>query len=129
MNTELSLRDKDVYPSEEILQNALGKKYSTYKELIDKVSDPGCGLAHEWRYYRDGGWLCKVTFKKKTIFWLSLREKSFQVRFYILAKNRDGVSDLPIGEKGKHVPLKIQVSNKKQIKDVLEIAKYQKAVK
>ena len=132
------LREPELLPTKEVLENALGESFTTLTELIDIVTNPQYGLILEWNYYKDGkAWLCKVTFKKKTVFWLSVWDKYFKVGFYFTEKNCLGVLELDIDEKikedfgqskniGKLIPLGISVTGKEQIEDVLKIIDYKK---
>jgi hypothetical protein len=100
-------------------------------------------LVTEWRYYNDGkSWLCKITFKKKTIIWLSVWENFFRVSFYFTEKNSVGIPALEINKEikdnfeqakkntiGKLIPLLIEVNSENQIADILKIAEYKKKLK
>lgn len=75
METQL-LRNPEILPSEEVLKDALKNSFPAYNELINAITSNTLGLLPEWHYYNDGkAWLCKVVFKKKTIFWLSVWEQ------------------------------------------------------
>lgn len=135
------LRDENIFPVEDVLRKVLGKRYAAYRELIDTITGKDYGLALEWRFYKDGGaWLGKAIFKKKTVFWLSVWDGFFRTSFYFTEKTRDGVMDLDIDEAvksafaaseatGKLVPLSFKIDKKRQIKDVLAIVSYKKALK
>jgi hypothetical protein len=135
------LGDSSVFPTNDVLEKVLGKIYPVYENLMEAIAVPEIGLVHEWRFYKDGNsWLCKVSFKKKTVFWLSVWDKYFQIGFYFTEKTRAGIMELPIDDNlkskfgktktlGKLVPLPIQVTRKKQIKDVIELVKYKKSLK
>jgi hypothetical protein len=137
----MQLREQQVYPTAEVLKNAMGKSYSAYEDLIRILTDTNYGLVPEWNYYRDGkAWLCKVCYKKKTIFWLSVWDKFFKTTFYFTERNGTGVAGLEIEEKlkadfssnkpfGRLIPLTVHIKNKEQIKDVLTIAAYKKNLK
>jgi len=62
------LNDREIFPTDEVLQDALGRRFDAYQELMAKLTLPEYGLTAEWRFYMDGKWLCKVCHKKKTIF-------------------------------------------------------------
>ncbi|PKP08994.1 MAG: hypothetical protein CVU09_13085 [Bacteroidetes bacterium HGW-Bacteroidetes-4] len=50
---------------------------------MQEVNLPETPWQVQWRYYNDGkAWLCKVSYKKKTVFWLSVWEAYFKVAFY-----------------------------------------------
>lgn len=140
METQL-LRDHQVPPSNEVLKDALGKSYAAYEELNLIITSPDFALETQWNYYKDGkAWLCKVCFKRKTIFWISVWDKFFKTGFYFTEKNCLGIMELNIDEKiisdfksrkpiGKLLPLAINVNRKEQIKDVIKIIEYKKKLK
>ena len=135
------LREKDIFPSKEVLEIALGDSYLAFEELIQKVTDTQYGLEPVWNYYNDGkAWLCKVCFKKKTIFWLSVWDKYFKTGFYFTEKTGLGIKELEIDNEikesfnrnkpiGKLIPLTITISLKEQISDVLKVIEFKKSLK
>jgi hypothetical protein len=140
METQL-LRDQHTFPSTEVLKNALKDSYEVYEELIQTITNTQYGLTIEWNYYKDGkAWLCKVQYKKKTIFWLSVWDEFFKTGFYFTKKNSSGVVALDIKKSlkeklisnksiGKLIPLTIDLNKKAQLKDVLTIIEYKKSLK
>jgi hypothetical protein len=140
-NQIMLLRDADIEPTNEVLENALGKNlFGVYSELVETTSSE-LGLEYEWRYYKDGhAWLCKVTHKKKTIFWLSVWEKCIKTGFYFTEKTRSGIFDLLIKNEIKHkfenaqpigklLPLGLEIDKIDQLKDLMEIIKFKKELK
>lgn len=139
MSTQL-LSDASIFPSPEVIENALGSSYATYQQFREKITDQ-MQLTEEWRYYNDGkAWLCKVVFKKKTVFWLSVWEGFFKVGFYFADKYRTEVEALDIDEKlledfrankniGKLLPLSVDVDHPEQIDDLLKIISLKKKLK
>ena len=135
------LTDKKVFPDQKVIKAALGELYSVYEKLLKNITSDEYNLNHEWRTYNDSkAWLCKITYKKKTIIWLSLWEKFIKTTFYFTEKNGLGIKDLKISEKlktaffdskniGRLKPLIINIKTEKQIKDVLEIVRYKKSLK
>lgn len=136
------LRDKNVFPTPDVLEKALGKRgCAAWTELLDTLTGEDYGLAFEWRFYNDGkAWLGKATYKKKTIFWLSVYEGFFRTNFYFTEKTRGGVLELNIDGKikatfaeveaaGRMVQLPLLISTKRQIKDALELIRYKKTLK
>ena len=135
------LRDKNVLPGDDVLEDALGSSYAAFQELMGAVTDPTHALTVEWNYYKDGNaWLCKVCFKKKTIFWLSVWDKFFKTSFFFTEKNCAGILELSIdgsikaefGQSkpiGRLIPLVISVSRKEQIPDVVTLVEYKKRLK
>jgi hypothetical protein len=84
---ELVLKDKDIYPSEEVIFSHINKSRTTWNSVFKYVHTNHPELNEEWRYYNDGkSWLLKVTNKTKTIFWLAVLSNSFQMTFYFSEK-------------------------------------------
>ena len=135
------LKDISILPSKKVLQHGLGETYPVYEEFIGIVTDKIFDLTIEWRYYNDGkAWLCKAQHRKKTVCWISVWDKCFRVSFYFTHRNSPGIADLDINEEikrkfssnkhiGKLLPLVIKVTQKKQLKDILKIIEYKKALK
>ncbi len=135
------LKEHHISPTKEVLENALGDSYIVYEKLIEIITDSKYGLVTVWNYYKDGkAWLCKVCYKKKTIFWLSVWDKFFKIGFYFTEKYYLGVTELDIEEKikedfsrsktiGRLIPLVINIDKEEQIKDVIKIIEYKKRLK
>lgn len=135
------LNDPNTPPTADILKQALDESYPVFLELMETIAGPEYGLVADWHYYRDGkSWLCKVSYKKKTVFWLSVWDHSFKTGFYFTEKNGSGIFKLDIDEKikenfsssknvGKLIPLAISVTQKAQIKDIITIIDYKKEIK
>ena len=140
METPL-LRDPGTPPSDEILKGVLKGSYSAYEETIKTITGPEYGLMPQWNYYKDGkAWLCKVCYKKKTVFWLSVWEGYFKTAFYFVERYCPGIDKLVIDESikedfktkkpfGTMFPLVIKISKKDQIKDLLKVIEYKKSLK
>jgi hypothetical protein len=140
MSTQL-LRDAAILPTPEVIEKALGDACEAYQLLSEKIKDDHFQLTEEWRYYNDGkAWLCKVVFKKKTVFWLSVWEGFFMIGFYFADKYRNEVEALDIDAKllddfrsnkniGKLLPLNVAVDKQEQIDDLLKIISMKKRLK
>lgn len=142
MTENLLLRDSEINPTNEVLENALGKDiFLVYEDLIEIITNVEFELKPEWNFYKDGkAWLCKVTYKKKTVFWLSIWEQHIKTGFYFTEKTRLGIFNLQINEKimqdfeetktvGKLFPLVLNIDKKRQLEDLKEIIKYKKSLK
>lgn len=128
-----------VYPTDEELKKVLGSAFEALSELMLRIAD--MELVPEWRFYKDGGaWLCKVQFKKKTVFWLSVWESHFKVVFYFTEKTVEGLMPLPIESNlfqqlklvnriGKFIPLIFRIQMSSQLDDVFTVADYKKKLK
>jgi hypothetical protein len=135
------LKEQDVFPSKEILADALGTSFNAFEDLMSVISGNDYLLIPEWIYYNDGkAWLCKICFKKKTVLWLSAWQGFFKTAFYFTGKNSAGIMELDIDEKikndfkchqpvGRLLPLVINVTKTDQIIDLLKIIKYKKSLK
>lgn len=136
------LRNPGIFPADEELRIVFGKEvFRKYKELMNTLTSDQFGLKPEWNYYKDGkAWLCKVIYKKKTIFWLSVWKNSFKIVFYFTEKTRSGVLELDIKEtiknkfantqaSGKLIPLIFEMDGKEQLDDLLRISKYKMNLK
>jgi len=136
------LRDSEIIPTEKVLENTLGKEiFAVYKELTKIITSAEFELKPEWNFYKDGkAWLCKVIYKKKTVFWLSIWENHIKTSFYFTEKTRSGIFELPINEKikqdfeetkiiGKLIPLILYIEKEEQLEDLKEVIKYKKGLK
>ena len=92
------LHDPDVFPSDEIIFAHLGQARRLWEQVMERLPQICPGAQSEWRYYRDGkSWLLKVTFRKKTLCWVSVEAGSFRLTFYFTDKAASTIanSDLP----------------------------------
>lgn len=140
METQL-LRDPAVKPESEVIRSALGRSFAVYELFIESIAGQGYELSPEWRYYNDGkAWLCKVSYKKKTVFWLSVWDGFFKVSFFFTEKHRQAIDSLDItreikaafGESkpiGKLIPLTVNVDNNNQLPDLLTIIRCKKSTR
>ena len=132
------LREQDIFPSKEVLQDVLGKIYHVWVEMENRMTQSEFALTLDWNYYKDGkSWLCKVCHKKKTVFWLSVWEGCFKTTFYFLDRHLSGIADLDISEQikenfcrmkavGKLLPMVINIDRQEQLVDLLKIVQFKK---
>lgn len=132
-------KDRIIEPVDKNLSIVLGNSFSAYKTLIEKLSDFEASL--EWRFYKDGGWLAKVTRKKKTIFWGVPEVGHFTIAFHFNEKNRQGILELDIADElkqkfsnapisgSKLTTLKIYIYSESEIPDVYKLIDYKKSAK
>ena len=128
------LTDPAVNPENNILEEALGKKYKLFTEFVNKIGERD--FVPEWHYYNDTkSWLCKILRKKKNHCWLSVWNTGFKLTFYFTEKTIDGVCELAIDEKikqaipetkhvGKLRPVILLIENKNIMNDGLKILEY-----
>ena len=136
MEPEKLLTSPDLDLTSNNLKNGLGRWFSIYDTLTETLSKPPYDISPEWRFYKDGGaWLCKMTRKKKTVFWISAWKQFLKCGFYFTEKSGDGISDLSIDQLlkssfdktdpiGKLRPLIIDLTAKKQLDDLYTVASY-----
>lgn len=99
-NSDIELKNPDVYPNDEILKSLLGKSFEAYSSLLElfATNDIIC----EWRYYNDvKRWLCKVQHKKRTIVWMSASKGFIKAIIYFPEKYIDDICSLDINQKTK----------------------------
>jgi hypothetical protein len=99
-NSDIELKNPDVYPNDEILKSLLGKSFEAYSSLLElfATNDIIC----EWRYYNDvKRWLCKVQHKKRTIVWMSASKGFIKATIYFPEKYIDDIYSLDITPKTK----------------------------
>jgi hypothetical protein len=134
---KMLLRDPDFFPSKEVLQAALGNGYSVFEEFETLLTNE-LHFTLDWCYYKDSkGWLCKVSYKKKTVFWLSIWEGFFKTSFFLLERHLEGIAALEIDDKrfilekecGKMLPFIFNIKNKKQLPDVVKMARFKMQAK
>jgi len=130
------LKDPDILPTKEVLEKVLGKKYSVFREFMNTAESEEFKLKPEWRYYNDGkAWLCKITFRKKTVVWLSVWSDCFKLGFYFTEKSGGRIPGLKIDDSikefylnhkpiGKLKPIVVEVRRKSQLVDINTLIKY-----
>ncbi len=141
METQL-LRDPQIFPTEDVLKNALEPDaYEVFASFMNVITSAEYGLTYEWRYYNDGkSWLCKILHKKKTVMWLSVWNGFFKISFFFTEKHLEGIAALDIAENikedfckakpiGRLIPMLFNINNKKELSDVLTVAAFKKSLK
>lgn len=136
------LRDAEITPTMDVLENVVGKDiFSVYEKIYKTITSSEFELNPEWNFYKDGkAWLCKVSYKKKTVFWLSVWDTGIKTGFYFTEKTRSGVLNLAINDEikqrfesvkliGKLIPLTLVVENEAQLDDLKKLIVYKKALK
>jgi len=130
------LNDQSIFPSEEILKNVLAESYAVFEELSAILTASGAVL--NWKYYKDSkAWLCNASYKKKTIFWLSVWNGYFKTSFYFLERHIEGIAALEIDEDsftlakewGKMIPVLFNISKSEQLPDLLKMVEFKKKAK
>ena len=134
-----SLNDKNILPTDKVLEMQLGETYPAFQKLISTL--PEKDMTHEWRYYNDGkAWLFKAQYKKKTVFWLSAWENYFKATFYFTDKCFEDFDKLSVNEDykrqlfesgsfGKLHPLTFVFGSQDQLQDFFIIVDFKKKLK
>ena len=137
METQL-LRKPEIFPSKEVLKDILGEVYDVLDELETTLTQDEFALSFNWHYYNDGkSWLCKVSHKKKTVFWLSVWDGFFKTSFFFLERHLEGIAALQIDDNaykmekewGKMIPMIFNIKDKKQLQDLLKVIDFKKKAK
>jgi Protein of unknown function (DUF3788) len=130
------LKDPDILPTKEVLEKVLGNEYLVFREFMNTAESEELKLKPEWRYYKDGkAWLCKITFRKKTVVWLSVWSDCFKLGLYFTEKSGKGIPELKIDDSikefylnhkpiGKLKPIVVEVRSKSQLVDIITLIKY-----
>ena len=142
MEAQILLRDSEIFPTDEVLRNTLvDSVHEVLESFIHTITSDEYGLIPEWKFYNDGkAWLCKVVYKKKTVFWLSIWEGYFQIGFFFTEKHLEAIAVLDIDEKikedfclmkpvGKLLPMIFKIVRNEQIKDLLIVVRFKKNLK
>jgi len=142
METQMLLKDSNIYPSDEVLKVVLGDTINGILEsFMGTIIHKEYGLTPEWRFYNDGkAWFCKIVHKKKTILWLSVWEGFFKTSFFFTEKHLEAIAKLDISETikekfsmakpaGRLIPMIFDVNTKEQIEDILTVVRFKKSLK
>ncbi|MDR2974718.1 MAG: DUF3788 domain-containing protein [Propionibacteriaceae bacterium] len=105
----------DVEPTDALIDDHLGEAFDAWRELIE-VFTSEFGLQPTWRFYRDGGWLCKSLKGKKNQAWLGVWSHEATATFYFAERHRDGLVALDIPEE-----LRLQVSSTTMVGAMLPV--------
>jgi len=132
---QMLLTEEAIFPSENILQAALGDIYPVYRAFFETLE--AAQVTMEWRYYKDSkAWLCKCQHKKKTVFWLSIWEGFFKATFFFTEAAYEGVKGLPFDEQpireknvGRSVPVVMEMCGEGQLGDFELLVAYKKSLK
>ncbi len=126
--------DDDVRPSDELIADALGSAWPAWARLERSFADD-VGLALEWAFYRDGGWLRKALRGTKNMAWLCVWEGRATVTFYFAARHRDDLVALDVPEglrsqaataamSGAMLPLRIEVRTEEDADAAVAVMRY-----
>ncbi|MCL1910802.1 MAG: DUF3788 domain-containing protein [Leptospirales bacterium] len=108
---DLRLRDPEVTPTNEALEQALGNSYAAYETFQNAL--PNLEIEQEWQWYTPHkAWFAKGqhfwttprgTRKEKNLYWLHVCEGYFSVAVWFKEKNRLEALKTDVGEKTKRL--------------------------
>ena len=136
---EVKLGNKEIFPSDDVLENILGESFTAFKCLNDALLS--YEIIPEWNYYKDGSaWLCKMLFKKKNLGWISVCDGYFNITCYFTEKHIGKIEDSAISQStketfytakahGRLIPMTIPVHNNQLPEDVLIMLLLKKGLK
>lgn len=135
----LQLRDEAIPPTGDVLEAVLGSVYPVFQSFIEEIQKGPLMLSHEWRYYKDGkAWLCKITFKKTTVCWLSVWDGFFKVASYFPQRHLSEIEKIcpdkdagiyfnkPVG---KSLPVTADISGQNQVYGFMKVLELKKRLK
>lgn len=120
-----AFRDPAIEPTTERIHAALGTAAEAWDLLVALVEESGMAIA--WRYYRDGGWLAKVTRGSKTVAWVNVVPGCVRATAYFAERDRAGIADdfdLPafvrdrvavVAPIGKSVPVSLEARTSEDV--------------
>lgn len=77
------LNDKSIKLNDEIINAIIGEKELLWKQTLSYLYDNNKDITEEWKFYNDGKrWLFRTLKKKKTIFWISILDDTFNIAFW-----------------------------------------------
>lgn len=100
-------QDSAIAPDAASIEAALGENRAVWHELLSVCA--AAGVQVQWRYYRDGGWLAKVTKGTKTIAWIAVDDGFVRVTCHFAARHRTMLIDAaslpdPVREQARTAP-------------------------
>jgi len=107
----LRLKDPNIIPTNEVLEQTLGNSYAAYKAFQEKL--PHLDIEQEWQWYTPyKAWFAKGqhrwttlrgTKKEKTLYWLYVYDGYFSVAVWFKEKNRLEALSTDVSEKTKQL--------------------------
>jgi len=107
----IQLRERDVTPTREVLEQVLGNSYIAYEMLQDAL--PDLEMEQDWKWYTPHKVWCakgqyfwtsaRGTRKEKVLYWLHVYEGYFNVAVWFKEKNRDEVLKSNVSQKTKQM--------------------------
>jgi hypothetical protein len=86
------LTDPNQFPSDEVISSHLGARRALWDALFAFLHAEHPDFDERWRYYNDGkSWLLNVSWKKKTVVWVTVISGTFKVTGYFTDKATDAI--------------------------------------
>ena len=146
-NEKLRLRDPELMPTSELLEQTLGDSFSVYEAFQEAL--PGLEIEQEWQWYTPHkAWFAKGqhfwttprgTKKEKTLYWLHVFEGCFNVAVWFLEKNRAEILHADVNESTKQLirdaetmgkmatfPVVFEITRAQQLADVCTLIECKK---
>lgn len=137
----MALRDKDVFPSDEVLTDTLGDSFAAFVKLREALISND--ITPEWNFYRDGSaWLCKTLFKKKNLAWLHVYDGYFIVTCHFMERHIPEIEGLEVADNIKNdffsthrknatklIPMSITVLSATLPDDVMTMILFKRSIK
>ena len=108
---KLRLREPEVTPASEVLEQALGDSYAAYEAFQDAL--PNLEIEQEWQWYTPyKAWFAKGQHfwttprgarKEKNLYWLHVYEGYFSVAVWFKERNRAEVLMADVSEKTRQL--------------------------
>jgi len=108
---KLRLRDPEMTPTSEVLEQTLGDSYAAYETFQDAL--PSLEMEQEWQWYTPyKAWFAKGqhfwttprgTRKEKNLYWLYIYKGYFSVTVWFKEKNRAEVLMADVSEKTRQL--------------------------
>jgi len=147
---ELRLKDPNIFPTEEVLKDALGQSYGAYTTFLDGLGK--LDLEQIWQFYPcvcGKAWMARGCYKwttlrgankEKNIYWLSAWDGYFNVAIWFKEINRVEIlkaniseetkefirSAKMLGQKMKTFPVEFAIDATESLADIYELIKLKK---
>ena len=135
----LILKDKEMFPTDEVLENVLKSSYPAFARLRDELTATDVRI--EWNYYDDGkAWMGKMLFKKKNLGWLQIYDGYCTTSCFFMERHLEAIDGLDITESiktnfyqqkssGKLTPMTVNIHTAEDIDDTLKMLDFKKKLK
>ncbi|MCS3428041.1 DUF3788 family protein [Leucobacter aridicollis] len=82
-------------PDDAHARELLDAAYPAWSALVARLTGDELGLTLDWRYYRDGGWLCRALRGSKNLAWLAFKPGRLTVACYFAERHRAALAAIP----------------------------------